>query len=267
MILRYRSIGDDVRRLQRALNAWGFGPLAEDGIFGRGTRSAVQQFQAVHGLTVDGVVGPNTWNALQAMQGPSAPAQSPTTPMVLPRKAELALRQAESLPAGMPRRLLEIAAVDIGKKEDPLGSNSGPEIAHLVDGYTTHWRYAAGSKPPFWCAMAVSRWIGYALDLPDPGPSAWNTPWTQLHPFGAWLGSAKAIEEWGKENQRFFAPSDAKPGDVFTMDRPGGGGHAGLVLRVLPEGVETIEANVSDSIDVRFHRFAELRGMVRVFDE
>lgn len=38
--------------------------LAVDGSFGRATLKAVKSFQASHGLTVDGLIGQETWNAL-----------------------------------------------------------------------------------------------------------------------------------------------------------------------------------------------------------
>ena len=65
MLIRRPSRGDPVREVQEALNAFGFGPLTEDGVFGRGTEQAVRKFQSHFGLTVDGVVGPTTLAALQ----------------------------------------------------------------------------------------------------------------------------------------------------------------------------------------------------------
>jgi peptidoglycan hydrolase-like protein with peptidoglycan-binding domain len=42
------------------------GPLiAIDGYFGSGTKAAVECWQSIHGLTVDGVVGPQTWESLE----------------------------------------------------------------------------------------------------------------------------------------------------------------------------------------------------------
>lgn len=64
-VLRVTSKGPEVRRLQRRLTAAGF-PLTEDGHFGQITADAVRAFQKAAGLTVDGVVGPRTWAALEA---------------------------------------------------------------------------------------------------------------------------------------------------------------------------------------------------------
>lgn len=55
--------GDDVRKLQAALNGKG-AHLEEDGVFGSGTDDAVRQFQKRSGLTPDGVVGPATRSGL-----------------------------------------------------------------------------------------------------------------------------------------------------------------------------------------------------------
>ncbi|BAY42851.1 peptidoglycan-binding domain 1 [Scytonema sp. HK-05] len=63
-ILRIGSEGADVKRLQEYLNAHGY-HIAADGIFGAKTEAAVQDFQRSHGLTPDGIVGHNTWAAIE----------------------------------------------------------------------------------------------------------------------------------------------------------------------------------------------------------
>lgn len=66
--LSYGSRGEDVIRLQKRLNYFGYG-LVVDGIFGRATEAAVRGFQRSNGLIVDGIVGPQTWNALYPYDG------------------------------------------------------------------------------------------------------------------------------------------------------------------------------------------------------
>lgn len=63
--LRKGDKGEDVRSLQVALNADPRYPTKVDGIFGGDTESSVRAFQADHGLTADGIVGPKTWAALE----------------------------------------------------------------------------------------------------------------------------------------------------------------------------------------------------------
>jgi Putative peptidoglycan binding domain len=57
-----------VRRVQRALRELGYGVGPVDGRFGLRTRSAVGWFQRKHGLTVDGIAGPQTLERLRARQ-------------------------------------------------------------------------------------------------------------------------------------------------------------------------------------------------------
>lgn len=68
-VLREGSRGQDVITLQYLLSFISeYYPdvpaLAQDGIFGPGTKSAVTAFQRRMGLVADGIVGPATWNAL-----------------------------------------------------------------------------------------------------------------------------------------------------------------------------------------------------------
>lgn len=62
--LRKGDSGEAVTYLQTLLCDVGE-PLAVDGKFGSETEKAVKDFQRQSGLTVDGVVGPKTWDALE----------------------------------------------------------------------------------------------------------------------------------------------------------------------------------------------------------
>jgi peptidoglycan hydrolase-like protein with peptidoglycan-binding domain len=56
--------GGLVRRLQRALRRTPNLGITVSGAFDAQTETAVKEFQQGAGLTVDGIVGPLTWNAL-----------------------------------------------------------------------------------------------------------------------------------------------------------------------------------------------------------
>lgn len=56
--------GDDVRMVQWALEKKGYFTGVMDGVFGPNTEQAVKSFQKCVRLTVDGIVGPKTWAAL-----------------------------------------------------------------------------------------------------------------------------------------------------------------------------------------------------------
>lgn len=58
------SKGSDVATLQTKLNELDNYGLVADGTFGAKTETAVKDFQKKNGLTVDGIVGPKTWEKL-----------------------------------------------------------------------------------------------------------------------------------------------------------------------------------------------------------
>ena len=64
MILSLGSRGPVVEFLQSALNRANFRVGTVDGIFGSRTEDAVKRLQAYFGIKVDGIVGPDTWEAL-----------------------------------------------------------------------------------------------------------------------------------------------------------------------------------------------------------
>lgn len=64
LTLKRGMSGEAVEELQALLNAkYGY-DLEIEGVFGKATQAAVRDFQAKHGLTVDGIVGKKTWAAL-----------------------------------------------------------------------------------------------------------------------------------------------------------------------------------------------------------
>lgn len=63
-ILKRGSRGQEVKNLQAQINAIGYN-LKADGIFGKGTETAVKSIQAGAGLVVDGIAGPKTVYAIK----------------------------------------------------------------------------------------------------------------------------------------------------------------------------------------------------------
>lgn len=68
-ILRRGSIGELVAQVQRRLDVNGYALGATDGNFGAKTEAAVKAFQNDKNLFVDGIIGPQTWNALSRLRG------------------------------------------------------------------------------------------------------------------------------------------------------------------------------------------------------
>lgn len=90
--ISYGSSGNDVKKLQEELNKNGY-KLDVDGQFGSKTQAAVNDYQKKNGLSVDGIVGKNTWGKLtgsaNTTQNPVSKSTSkkttPATPTATPR--------------------------------------------------------------------------------------------------------------------------------------------------------------------------------------
>jgi hypothetical protein len=146
------------------------------------------------------------------------------------------------------------ALADLGAKEEPAGSNSGPEIDHLTRGIANYWW--SDQIQPDWCAAAVSQWIRRGLGLPD-----WNrkrekpfAPFIPGHPFGRWLVGCKQIFDWAAENDAFL--SEPEPGAIWIIGYKQGDRqiyqHTGMV-RSVEDGATftTIEGNWGQKVTSR----------------
>ena len=70
-LLRFKDTGDDVKKIQEALQQAGYdlSKFGVDGIIGSETTAAIKAFQEAKGLSIDGIVGPDTLAALQESVG------------------------------------------------------------------------------------------------------------------------------------------------------------------------------------------------------
>jgi N-acetylmuramoyl-L-alanine amidase len=123
--------GDDVRALQRKLNALGFDAGKQDGVHGPATDGAVREFQRNVGEVPDGVVGLHTFEMIERMR-PIEEAQS----RALVREAE-ELRQMRSALPG------QTVAVDPGEAPGEGEPDAGLALALALADVLT----AAGAKP------------------------------------------------------------------------------------------------------------------------
>jgi N-acetylmuramoyl-L-alanine amidase len=101
--------GDDVRELQRKLNALGFDAGKEDGLYGPMTDAALRQFQRNVGDEPDGIVGPHTLAVVRRLR-PQEGAPS-----------RAIVREAEQLT--VPRGPIEgrVIVVDVGERVEHFG--------------------------------------------------------------------------------------------------------------------------------------------------
>src|ERR1041385_9207757 len=114
------STGPDVRRLQRLLvelKSLSFDHI--NGNLGTNTEAAVKDFQAGNGLTVDGIVGPQTWSKLPA---------DPQTPLLSRGATGLSV---SALQKGLKAYAAQNAAADPG----PIDGEFGPRTEAAVSGH------------------------------------------------------------------------------------------------------------------------------------
>lgn len=179
--LHYGDFGPDVGDVQQKLVEFGVAlrpiELATASI-GDSTRDAVREFQRSQGLADDGVVGARTLYALEHPRSSSSFAPGWRL-------------DKTQIPAGL-IVVVEAAVGDVGLKEDPDGSNDGPDLKKF------------NTSGAAWCAVALYHWFKFHEG---------GAPWTRT-------ASTWAFYQWAKKHKR-IVPKYAivRPGDVWYVYR------------------------------------------------
>jgi hypothetical protein len=237
-ILKPLAQDNDVIRLQGLLAANGYfkQSIPAMGLVDQITFEAVELFQTQHvskagqSLDIDGVVGNDTWWALENASG--AKQRNHFNPVI---------------PKGVsaPRiRLLELVLGEHRKPvlENPNGSNRSPDI----DGY---WG-DTGLKGYAWCCAFVS----WALV-----ESIGDYPMEKHH---------VGVQNMSRAAKRLALDTDKpKPGDIFVQLFAGGKGHTGFVLGVSPDGdhIYTVEGNCSNRIKAGKRKQSTITHYIDIF--
>jgi hypothetical protein len=201
-----------VKRIQIRLNLRGGGHIAEDGDFGLKTLQAIKAFQSSHldkngnPLNIDGEVGPLTWSCL----------------------FEIPITQNMATPP-LIKELLKVAQNEIGVKEVPPRSNSGPRVEEYLKSVNLGPGYAWCAAFVFWCFKQAS---------------------ANLNCINPVLKTASCMVHWQKTKGMKITMEEASqnpdliaPGDIFIIRRRGGLGHTGIITGISNGYIQTIEGN------------------------
>lgn len=208
------SSGPKVKLIQEWLCLRGHNVLI-DGDFGPATERAVRRFQQANGLTVDGVVGPQTFGVLVK---PMTDALNPIPPGNR-TLGQMVVAYAEQHLAQHPR--------EVG------GENRGPWVRLYMKG-------SEGKGAP-WCAGFACFMLESAcksLSVPQPIPSSVSS--SQL---------AAEAKQRGifRKGSTLTDKSAITPGSFFLVTGgPTGWKHTGIVHEAESEVLNTIEGNTND---------------------
>ena len=134
-----RFRGDDVRELQRQLNALGFDAGKQDGLLGPRTAQATLEFQHNVGHEVDGIIGPHTVATLERMR---PPARGPSRAEVRERE------ELRAMHASIEGKVIAIDPGSVSSMTTWRPGSSDPGIdTYAIAAALARELAAAGAKP------------------------------------------------------------------------------------------------------------------------
>jgi len=128
------SKGEEVRKIQTKLKNWGYYSGSVDGVYGWQTESAVRSFQKKNGLTVDGIAGTKTLNAMGISTSSSSSGQSASPNEV---NIELLARVINGEARGEPYEgQVAVGAVVLNRVDHPSFPNSISGVVYQKGAFT-----------------------------------------------------------------------------------------------------------------------------------
>ncbi|MBQ8392048.1 MAG: spore cortex-lytic enzyme [Clostridia bacterium] len=130
------SRGEEVRKIQTKLKNWGYYSGSVDGVYGWQTESAVRSFQKKNGLSVDGVAGTKTLNAMgiysSSSSGGGSSSSSPNEANI-----ELLARVINGEARGEPYEgQVAVGAVVLNRVDHPSFPNSISGVVYQKGAFT-----------------------------------------------------------------------------------------------------------------------------------
>lgn len=129
-------------------------------------------------------------------------------------------------PCTLRAKALQIARTQLGKSEQPRGSNWGPDVQKYLAsvGITSPAAWCAAFV--YWCYKEAARQLGVKNPL---------------------LCTGRVLTQY-EMRKAVYQVSSPEAGDVFIMLNKDGTGHMGFVDAVHPKGdrIETVEGNSND---------------------
>lgn len=130
------SRGEEVRKIQTKLKNWGYYNGSVDGVYGWQTENAVRTFQKKNGLTVDGVAGEKTLNAMGIFSGGTSGGGSSSS-SVNNANIELLARVINGEARGEPYEgQVAVGAVVLNRVDHPSFPNSISGVVYQKGAFT-----------------------------------------------------------------------------------------------------------------------------------
>lgn len=157
---------------------------------------------------------------------------------------------------------IEIAISQIGKEENPRGSNWGDDVAKYLKSVGINF-------PASWCMAFVYWCVEEAkVRIPD-GTGGLKNPL---------LKTGGVMKQWNEIDNTFPITKiklrhivEPKDGDIFIMDFGKGLGHTGFVEKVEGDVLHTIEGNTNDTgsregyeVCRRVRKASTMKGYIRI---